>query len=423
MRAPRCGVPDPVGDSNGALLETRVKRFAKMGSRWKHNDITYTMISYTSDLSKKTVDKIIKKAFNMWSAVTPLTFTLVDNTDADIRISFAKYKHQDQWEFDGKGGTLAHAFGPGSNTHGINGDLDFDDSETFTDKGYSGTDLLFTAVHELGHSLGLSHSEVVGAIMYPWYPGYIKNLQLHPDDIAGIQAIYGTPENPKTVPPPTMAAPDWTPAPTWSSEDEANFPWPNDPQCNVPFGAAANINNEIYGFERNNFWRYFLEDDKFDFMMSAATKAMYRVAPADIDAAYYYDKTNTMRLFKDGSFWDLQRGTKINNPQLISNLGKRMPPKVDAAFYSSTENKAYLFLDDSVWRYDEMIRKVDNGYPKPISVEFPGIGSKVDMAFRGEQDSVYFVTNRVLRQVDLVHRRVTKEPIFLAEAFLPCTRS
>lgn len=46
------------------------------------------------------------------------------------------------------------------------------------------------AAHELGHSLGLSHSTDIGALMYPNYM-YSGNVQLSQDDINGIQAIYG----------------------------------------------------------------------------------------------------------------------------------------------------------------------------------------------------------------------------------------
>ena len=55
----------------------------------------------------------------------------------------------------------------------------------------TGINLLFVAVHELGHSLGLRHSNVEDAIMYAYYPGYRANLQLDRDDIEGMQAIYG----------------------------------------------------------------------------------------------------------------------------------------------------------------------------------------------------------------------------------------
>jgi len=56
---------------------------------------------------------------------------------------------------------------------------------------FAGTNLYTVAAHELGHSLGISHSKVVGALMYPYYAGYDPNLRLHEDDIAAIQVVYG----------------------------------------------------------------------------------------------------------------------------------------------------------------------------------------------------------------------------------------
>ena len=55
----------------------------------------------------------------------------------------------------------------------------------------AGIDLMQVVTHELGHSLGLLHSEVTSSVMGPTYNGYNPNFRLTEDDIKGIQALYG----------------------------------------------------------------------------------------------------------------------------------------------------------------------------------------------------------------------------------------
>nr|XP_020762584.1 interstitial collagenase-like [Odocoileus virginianus texanus] len=99
--------------------------------------------------------------------------------------------HRDNSPFDGPGGNLAHAFQPGA---GIGGDAHFDDDERWTTD-FQNYNLYRVAAHEFGHSLGLSHSTDIGALMYPSYI-FSGDVQLSQDDIDGIQAIYGPSQNP-----------------------------------------------------------------------------------------------------------------------------------------------------------------------------------------------------------------------------------
>jgi len=55
----------------------------------------------------------------------------------------------------------------------------------------TGTSLFTVAVHEFGHSLGLSHTSVQSALMFPWYRSFNTDFELPDDDRIGIQILYG----------------------------------------------------------------------------------------------------------------------------------------------------------------------------------------------------------------------------------------
>ncbi len=85
----------------------------------------------------------MKDAFKVWSDVAPLEFIETDprRQHADIHLLFGSRSHTTVYldpVFDGEGGTLAHAFTPNSGWGDTNGDVHFDDDETFTDQIYSG---------------------------------------------------------------------------------------------------------------------------------------------------------------------------------------------------------------------------------------------------------------------------------------------
>jgi len=209
MKTPRCGVPDviegyqnlvdlgddEVGDIDEESEESdieayypsrRRKRYALQGSRWKKKTLTYKVGKYPTNLTRSQVDRDVRKAFNMWSQASGLKFVSKKFGSVDIEIRFENYYHGDEDAFDGPGGVVAHAFFPE-----FGGDAHFDNGENWTVDKYSGVSLLQSIAHELGHSLGLLHSNNYRAMMSPYHKGWRPGLALDSDDIKAAKVLYG----------------------------------------------------------------------------------------------------------------------------------------------------------------------------------------------------------------------------------------
>jgi len=192
MRLPRCGVKDFT-----TSLPGNISRYEVQGSVWEKRRLSYRVTQYSRKMSSSLVNSDVRKAFKYWSDVTNLQFFSKEFGDVDIEIGFFTFNHGDGDPFDGVGGTLAHAYFPR-----YGGDVHMDDSENWTENSYKGTNFLQTLTHEIGHSLGLSHSRVSAAVMAPFYRGWDPAFKLHSDDIRGIQSLYGKP--PVTTSPPIV---------------------------------------------------------------------------------------------------------------------------------------------------------------------------------------------------------------------------
>ena len=100
----------------------------------------------------------------------------------DIRIS--------GMNFGGDESILAGtAMPPPLTNYSAAGDIIFNTGAAFKYNSTIGYDIYTVAVHEIGHALGLAHSLDSLANMYYSYQG--KTLGLAPDDVNGIQALYG----------------------------------------------------------------------------------------------------------------------------------------------------------------------------------------------------------------------------------------
>lgn len=353
MKQARCGVPDV------ALFV-----ITEGNPRWENTHLTYRIENYTPDLPRADVDHAIQKAFQLWSAVSPLTFTKVSEGPADIMIGFYRGDHRDNSPFDGPGRNLAHAFQPGQ---GIGGDVHFDEDETWT-RDFRNYNLYRVAAHELGHSLGLSHSADIGALMYPNYI-FSGDVQLSQDDINGIQAIYGPSRNPiQPMGPQTPQACD----------------------SKLTFDAIATIRGEVMFFKDRFYMRInsYYPEPELNFITT-----FWPNLPNGLQAAYEFADRDQVRFFKGNKYWAAQGEQMLPGypKDIYSSFGfPRSVKNIDAAVFEEDTGKTYFFVANKIWRYDEYKQSMDAGYPKSIAAIFPGIGSKVDAVFQKDGFFYFF---------------------------------
>ncbi|PIK62126.1 hypothetical protein BSL78_00946 [Apostichopus japonicus] len=228
------------------------------------------------------------------------------------------------------------------------------------------------AVHEFGHSLGLGHSEVDAAVMAPFYTGYDPNFALHPDDIAGIQTLYG----------PNVGSPDITMRP-----EEI----PSDVPCTGQFDTITRTSDGgTYAFKGNMVFK--LDNNAIGLESGFPTEisSVFADLPNDLDASVFYEDVGKTYFFKGNQYYRFS-GTTLDSgyPLSISAKWNGLPNDLDAAFVWSGNGRVYFIKGNQYYRYNRYSEAVDAGYPRPLSV-WRGLPASVESAMQWSNSRTYF---------------------------------
>ncbi len=187
---------DVVPCSGALIAGEEVAQYVVVGNGWTPNSPTGVTLNYvfttlTTLVPASQVQTEIVRAFHAWSAISNIQF--VEGSDSaapwTVAVEFGTSVNNDPTPFDPSGTILAHTYYPAPpNPEPIAGDLHFNPAENWH-VGAS-TDIYTVALHEIGHALGLGHTDDPDDVMYPYYQ---FGTALSSNDIGGAQALYGLP--------------------------------------------------------------------------------------------------------------------------------------------------------------------------------------------------------------------------------------
>lgn len=183
------------------ISSSSVRAYMLFGYTWPQSPVPYYINPTNMDLPTAAIEPAIRTGADAWRLQSGASFAFAfagfsnQTTNTNDGINLVMFRNASS------GSALATTYSWFSGTRIIDADIVFWDAGFQFVTGTSGCSGAFfiedIATHEFGHALGLGHSTVATATMYPSISACSQQSRtLDADDIAGVLALY-----PATTPP------------------------------------------------------------------------------------------------------------------------------------------------------------------------------------------------------------------------------
>ena len=199
-----------------ATLLPRTEAYSKTGYKWPTMSVPFYVNPTNQDVSSSAAIAALQAGMAAWNtqAGTPFRYYYA----GQVSTTATGYDNRNIIVFRNttNGGTIATSYWWHSDGNLLDSDIVFwDGGRTFftgssgcSGGTYPGAYIEDVATHELGHSLGLNHSSVTDATMYPSYSQCSQGMRtLSADDISGAKSLYGTGSTADSAPTVTIRTP------------------------------------------------------------------------------------------------------------------------------------------------------------------------------------------------------------------------